>query len=147
MQLFIQSNLIEKDFLLVKESLSIPIKSVFASIEKGAYNIRITNVASTISSGDRSYSVSVDSKYIFSQDTHAFQDVSFTIKNDQGTVLFGGACINLIPSVIDTRNFNALWKELPLYIVRLTQIGGSAASITFDLSTKTLIVDGNTFNL
>ena len=34
MKLFIQSNLIEKDFLLVKESLNIPIQSVYASIEQ-----------------------------------------------------------------------------------------------------------------
>ena len=78
---------------------------------------------------------------------HAFQDMSFTVKNDQGIPLFGGTRIRLLPSTIETRSFNALWKQVVPYLTRLTQLGTSPNSITIDLINKTLIVDSNLINI
>ncbi len=141
MQLFVQSNLIEKDFLLVKDVLSIPIQAIYATIENGAYSIRVNGATSTLSDSNRSYMLVVDADYVFNQDVHAFQNIRFQVRSDQGLLLFNGVKIGLLPERIDTRNFSNLWSEITPYITRLTQQNLNPNSIIIDLSAKTVIVD------
>jgi hypothetical protein len=147
MKLFVQSELIEKDFFLLKDVLTVPITRVNAQIEGGEYKIQLRNVTSSVSSNNRSFAIQINSDYLFSKDIHAFSNIEFTVKNEQGIDYFGGSTITLLPRQIPTQEFAKRWAELPSYLARMTNLVNTKSTISIDLDARVLTINGESISL
>ena len=147
MKLFVQSELIEKDFFLLKDILVIPISRVNAQIEGGEYKIQLRNVESSLMANSRTFVIRINSGYLFSKDIHAFSDIEFTVKNEQGIDYFGGSTITLLPQQIPTQEFAKRWAELSPYLARMTNLVNTKSTISIDLDARTLTINGETTSL
>jgi hypothetical protein len=142
MKLFVQSELIEKDFFLLKDILTIPISRVNAQIEEGEYKIQLRNIESSLLDGSRTFIIQMNSGYLFSKDTHAFSNIEFTVKNEQGIDYFAGSTITLLPQQIPNQEFAKRWTELTPYLVRLTNLVNTKSAISIDLNARILTING-----
>ena len=141
MKLFVQSELIEKDFSLLKDIFVIPIARVNAQIEGGEYKIQLRNIESSLLVNNRTLVLQMTSGYLFSKDIHAFKDIELTAKNEQGSDYFGGSIITLLPQQIPTQDFAKRWAELPLYFGRLFNLVTTKSTIVLDLDARTLTIN------
>ena len=81
-RLFIQKELLEKDFKNIKDFLSIDFKNITASINDGNYIIALKNLNKTFIGNSTNYLVDLKSDYIFNR--HSFSRLSFRVKRDGG---------------------------------------------------------------
>jgi hypothetical protein len=147
MKLFVQSELIEKDFLLLKDTLTIPISRVNVQIEGGEYKIQLRNIESSLIDSGHTFIMQINSGYLFSKDIHAFSDIEFTVKNEQGIDYFAGSSITLLPQQIPNQEFIKRWAELTPYLTRLTNLVNIKSTISIDLDTRTLTINGENTSL
>jgi hypothetical protein len=147
MKLFVQSELIEKDFLLVKDTLTIPLSRVDARIENGLYDIRLRGIESTIPDRDRTFVLKIDSEYLFSKEIHAFKGIEFTVKNEQGTVILGWSTIQILPLQIPTQEFARRWGELAPYLVKISSQITTKSNVILDLDARTITINWESTSL
>ena len=133
MQLFIQRELIEKDFTLTANFFPISMRNIRASIINGDYNIILSDIKTTASAKDM-YALKFDSKYIFQNDLHAFKDLGCTVDTLEKKVLYDGKRIEIIPTQIDTVDFEAKYKKIgPLLDILSLHYAPGSGEIQLDL--------------
>lgn len=79
MKLFVQNELINKDFTHVQNTIAISLNYVWAEIKDGEYSIFIQNAPTVYRGKTRTYSSKFRSRYIYNQTTHAFSNITFTV--------------------------------------------------------------------
>jgi hypothetical protein len=147
MKLFVQSELIEKDFFLLKDILTIPISRVNAQIEGGEYKIQLQNIDATLTDDSSTFKIQINSGYIFSKDTHAFSNMEFTVKNEDGIDYFAGSTVTLSPRLIPNQEFAKRWTDLKPFLAKLTSLVNAKSTIDIDLDARTLTINGVTTSL
>lgn len=83
MQIFVQRELIEKDFSITSKFFPISIKNIHAAIVDGNYEISLFGIHTTVMSPTRIYGLDFESKYIFTSDTHAFYELNAIVSNSE----------------------------------------------------------------
>ncbi len=143
MQIFVQRNLIEKDFAIVKDFLPISIKNVKAEIVNQEYEISLSNILTKIKSSNRDYQLIVNSDYIFQTDVNAFENMRLQVSTTEGRKLYNGAEIAIIPKVINTRDLEEKFNKIGLLLEVLEKhVSSSSTNIQLDLETNSVIIDG-----
>lgn len=78
-QLFIQKELLDKDFKNIENFLPIKFKNINASIKDGNYIIELSGIEKTFM-GNTNYSLELSGKYIFNR--HSFSRLTFKVKKE-----------------------------------------------------------------
>jgi hypothetical protein len=77
MQVFVQRQLIEKDFSIVSGFFPISIRNVQAKIVDGDYEISLSQIEANASTGNQSFRLTFSSDYIFQTNVNAFENLRF----------------------------------------------------------------------
>lgn len=88
MQIFVQRNLIEKDFSIIAKFLPISIKNVKADIVNKEYDISLSNITAKVVSENRDYKLKISSDYIFQTELHAFENMKLQVSSSEDRELF-----------------------------------------------------------
>jgi len=148
MKVFVDRELIQKDFKNVVSVFPATLSNIYAEVKDGEYDITINRVKSRITSGELSETIEFSGKYLFSQSVHAFYRLSLQVDNEEGGREFGGVTITVSPSRIDLANFEKLSGELPKYVKVLRDRNYSGnEKATFDLSRQVVIIGTNEYPL
>lgn len=83
MQIFVQRELIEKDFSITSKFFPISIKNIYAAIVDGSYEITLSGIHTTAMSPTRLYGLDFESEYIFTSETHAFHEMSVIVASSE----------------------------------------------------------------
>lgn len=79
-QLFIQKELLDKDFKNIETFLAIRFKNIDASIGSGSYIIELHSIGKTFAGNNSSFSVELSGKYIFNR--HSFSRLTLKVKKE-----------------------------------------------------------------
>lgn len=79
-QLFIQKELLDKDFKNIESFLPIKFKNITASISEGNYMIDLNDIDAAFAGESGTYSVKLSSKYIFNR--HSFSRLLLKVKKE-----------------------------------------------------------------
>lgn len=140
MQIFVQRELIEKDFAVVSRFLPISIKNVRADIVDGNYVISLSQINTTVSGVNGGYRIVFRSDYVFQTDVHAFENIKFSVTSLDGRTLFQGTEVSLEPARIDTVDLENQFKKIAPLLDLAVQKNQSGANVRLDLSTKSVII-------
>lgn len=143
MLVFVDRELINKDFKNIANVLPINISNITASIDGGDYDITLNDVRKN---GDN-YVASISGKYVFK--THEFYRLNIQILNGEGTSKQVDATVETMPRRIPLANMRTIMPELDKYAeVVLSRNGRTPAqSVVFDFSRKKVILDGTEYDL
>lgn len=82
MLVFVQRELMEKDFKNIRSSISIGIQNVFAKITQGEYDIDIREASATTNTENSTNVLRISGKYLF--EAHAFYGLKVDVLSDDG---------------------------------------------------------------
>jgi hypothetical protein len=82
MLVFVQRELMEKDFKNIRSSISIGIQNVFAKITQGEYDIDIREASATTNTENSANVLRISGKYLF--EAHAFYGLKVDVLSDDG---------------------------------------------------------------
>lgn len=145
MQIFVQRELIEKDFAIVSRFLPISIRNVQADIVNGNYVISLSQLGATVNSANGTYKLKIKSDYVFQSDAHAFENFRFTVTTGESRPLFGGSEITLAPNRIDTVDLENQFKKIGPLLELAARKDPTGTNIRLDLSTNSVIISGVTY--
>ena len=139
-QLFIQKELLDKDFKNIESFLPIGFKNINASIKDGERIINLTNVNKTFA-GNNSFATELSGKYIFNR--HSFSRLLFKVKKDVGIPWyeFNEISIEILPARISLLSLPDNLKDLGYYIEKIKSSYTNQKSIVIDLTGKKVILD------
>lgn len=83
MQVFVQRQLIEKDFSIVSGFFPISIRNVQAKIVDGDYEISLSQIEATARTKNQSYRLKFSSDYIFQTNVNAFANMQFVVETSE----------------------------------------------------------------
>ncbi len=145
-QIFVQRELIEKDFAIVHGFFPIAIRDIHADIVNGDYEISVFKIPVTKVTDKHNYNLKFDSDYIFQTDMHAFTNIKFTAIDERDKKIFNGAEVHILPNVINTvdlgNQFNKIW---PLLDIAWKHYSEGDTDIRLDLDTNSVIIWGVTY--
>ncbi len=140
---FVQQNLIQKDFRNVVSGFPISIANIDAKIADRTWDITLSGIRKNVSGGGIPIIFEFKGKYLFDQ--HAFYRMSAKVL-DPTTLApqFGGAEIQLYPRSIKLEDIEARSDELYDYVEVLRQVTGAKnpGFVTANLVGRKLIIDG-----
>lgn len=144
MQLFIQKELLEKDFKNIADTLSIGLANVYVAIKNESYAIDLSGIKKTVKGRDTAYPIEFESKYVF--DRHVFYQLSFRVRSiDTNEYEFGGNTIQISPSRISLTSLEDTFKFMGTYIDAIKKSYQGERSIQIDLAQKKILLDGKEF--
>lgn len=140
--LFIQKELLEKDFKNIKDFLPIEFKSINASIQGGERLIELSGIRKTFAGDNSSYSTELGGKYIFNR--HSFSRLTLQIKREEegAGYEFNGTPIEILPARISVLSLPDTMKDLGHYIDTIKASYTNQQSIVVDLAGKKVLLDG-----
>lgn len=144
-QLFIQQELLDKDFKNIKDFLPIEFKNINASIQGGERLIELSDINKTFSGDNNSYSTELSGKYIFNR--HSFSRLVFKIKKEgeDGTYELNGTAVEILPARLSLLSLPDSLKDLGYYIDMIKSSYKNQQSIVIDLTGKKVVLDGVPF--
>ncbi len=148
MQLTVQHELIEKDFRNLSTFAPIAIKNIYAKIDSGIYDIDLFGVRFSLRGVITAYPIEMTSKYIFTDQEHAFSGISFKVLKDnpQDGYMFGGVDIHVIPNKIDLASFQNSLANAGQYLDVLRRQGvTNPESVSIDLTNQQIFINGTPF--
>lgn len=150
-KLFIQKELIDKDFKYISNFLPIKFNNIKVSIEGWNYIINITWVEKSFNSLNTYFSTLFSSSYNIK--THSFENITIKVKDENSTgtdisYKFDSLDISIVPSSIEVRNLSSKLKDLWFYIDTISNnYNGSAQNLKIDLNLKKVFIDSVGFNV
>lgn len=145
MQLFVQKELVDKDFKNIADFLPIGFSNIFARIENGNYVIDLAHIAKSFPGNSDAYGLEFQSKYVF--DRHAFFHLAFRVKKqDVPGYQFNGVLISIVPSRILLTSLQDTIKDLGEYIDLIRKNYQNEQTIEVDFSLKRITLDGKVFD-
>ncbi|MDD5377168.1 MAG: hypothetical protein PHH16_03560 [Candidatus Gracilibacteria bacterium] len=144
-QLFIQKELLDKDFKNIADFLPIGFKNINASISEGNYVIELNDINKAFAGGGNTYSVELSGKYIFNR--HSFSKLSLKIKNGSvaGSYELGGTPIEIFPARISLLSLPDALKDMGYYLDAIQSSYSNQQSIIVDLTGKKVLLDNVPF--
>lgn len=145
-QLFIQQELLDKDFKNINTFLPIGFKDIQASINsEWDYVIELSNIAKTFAWSNSSHSIQLDGKYLFKR--HSFSRLKFKIKkeNDAESYELDGTTVEILPARIALLGIPETLKDLGYYIDTIKSSYTNQQSIIIDLTGKRVLLDNTPF--
>ncbi|NDK19428.1 hypothetical protein GW819_01150 [Candidatus Gracilibacteria bacterium] len=146
-QLFIQKELLDKDFKNIESFLSIGFKNIDASISSdGNYVIDLHDIAKTFSINGTVFSTEFNSKYTFNR--HAFSRLLSKVKKEggeAGSYEFNGISIEILPARMSLLSLPDNLKDLGYYLRTIKQFYTNQQSIIIDLTGKRVLLDDIVF--
>ena len=82
MQLFIQHELLDKDFKNIADFLPIGFSNVYAYIQDGAKIVELSKINKVFSGEEKSYPVEFSGNYVITR--HLFSRMTFLVKREEG---------------------------------------------------------------
>lgn len=147
MQIFVQKELIEKDFKNIENFLPINFNNIFATIQNGNYAINLSVIKKTFQGKIDSHSVEITGKYVF--DRHMFYKLSFQVYEpnwQNGEYDFRGTQIEILPPRILLMSLEETIKDLGRYIDTIKKEYQGQRSIVVDLSRRKVLLDSKEYN-
>jgi hypothetical protein len=144
-RLFIQKELLEKDFKNIEDFLSITYKNINASISEGSYIIKLSDIEKIFLGNGNNYFIELSGSYIFNR--HSFSRLTFTVKNDRNDSVyeFNNTAIEILPARISIFSFAESLKDLGYYIDAIKFSYTNQKSIIIDLTGKKVFLDNVPF--
>lgn len=145
MQIFVQKELVEKDFKNIATFLPIGFNNVYATIQNGNYAIELSSIKKTFLGKTNSYPVEFSGKYVL--DRHTFYKLAFqvTLPDGQGGYEFDGARIEILPSRILLTSLEETITDLGRYIDTIKKEYQGQQSIVINCSRKTVSLDNKQY--
>lgn len=145
LEIFIQKELLDKDFRNISSFLPILFSNIYASISDGNYIIDLSSITKDFPSTQDAYSTEISGKYIFS--THMFSRLRLQVKKKDAKdeYEFNGQDIEILPSRIALLSLPQILKDVGFYIDTVKSQYVSQKSIILDLSNKQVILDGTSY--
>ncbi len=143
MLLFVDRELIRKDFKNVADALPISIANVTAKTASGAYDITLNGVKKPLSSTNGNAYLGVFSgKYVFQ--THEFYALSIRVYDSEETTERFPVSVEIVPKRIPLAALPSIMASVGDYVESAIMRQGlsSAKSVTLDFSRKKIIVNG-----
>ncbi len=141
-QLFIQKELLDKDFKNIYNFLPIGFKNIQASIdEQGDYVIALKDISKWFQGQENSYNIELESKYIFKR--HTFSRIMLKLKQEEdiGGYDLNETLIEILPARIALLSLPDTLKDLGYYLDALKWSYNNQKSITIDLVGKKILLD------
>ncbi len=140
---FVEQNLIQKDFKNVVKGFPISIANIDAKISDKTWDINLSGIRKSVVGSGPTYVLEFSGKYLFEQ--HAFYRMS--VKSLDSTTFapqYGGASIQILPRNIPLSEIEKRTDSLHAFFTTLNSIVGSKipSSVAINLSSRKLIVDG-----
>lgn len=145
---FVEQNLIQKDFKNVVRAFPISIANIEAKIAGGTWDIDLSGIRKPMSGEGNSFVLEFKGKYLFDQ--HSFYKMSAKVLDSSNlTPDFGGAEIQIFPRAISLAEIESRSGELYEYVEQLRKVTGAKnpGFVTVNLATKKLIVDGAEYDI
>ncbi len=145
-QLFIQKELLEKDFKNIASFLPIGFKNITASIDDTwEYVIDLKGLSKTFVGNGNNYIVDMSGKYLFKR--HAFSRLVFQVKNSGDTTgyRFNETAIEILPARISLLTTPDTLKDIGYYIDTIVTSYTKEKSIVLDLTGKKVLLDNIPF--
>ncbi|MDQ1343850.1 MAG: hypothetical protein QG650_570 [Patescibacteria group bacterium] len=141
--IFVEQNLIQKDFRNIVDTFPINIANIDAKITDRTWNINLSGIRKNISGKGPTYALEFSGKYLFDQ--HAFYRMN--VKLLDPTTLqpqLGGVSIQILPRSIPLKEIDKRTDELYDYVTQLVSLFASKtpSSAIISLTSGKLIVDG-----
>ena len=149
--LFIQNELILKDFKYTEKFLNIWFNNIKAAIENWEYKINIFDIKKQFTIKDSSLNVEINAWYIFKE--HSFSDMQLKLLKDKQVwrkkeYEFNWDTIKIIPEKIFVKNLEEGLKDIGYYLDEIKKnYHPSASNIKIDLNLKKVFIDSNGFNV
>lgn len=138
--LFIQKELLDKDFKNIRDFLPIEFKNITASINEGNYLIELNNMNKVFVGDSSSYPVEFSSKYLFNR--HSFSRITFKVKTEAGDGYeFRETPVEILPARISVLSLPDTLKDLGSYIDTIKASYTSQQSIVIDFVGKKVLLD------
>ncbi|EKD30440.1 MAG: hypothetical protein ACD_78C00060G0001, partial [uncultured bacterium (gcode 4)] len=145
MQIFIQNELVEKDFKNIVAFLPISFNNIYATIQNGNYAIDLSAIKKTFQGKDNAYPVELSGKYVF--DRHAFYKLNFQLHEPdwQDGYDLGGTRVEILPPRILLMSLEDTIKDLGRYIDTIKKEYQGQQSIIIDCSRKIVSLDNKEY--
>lgn len=147
-KVFIERELMRKDFKYIVDTLKIGFTDVYAQIVQGKYDITIRPIETSVG-GRNAYRITFAGKYDFTN--HAFTDIEIKVYDRNAAnpePILGGRSVRISnPSSIFIKSFKERFAEIGYYIAAAENVIGQSAGqgdITIDFVNKTVTIDGRT---
>jgi hypothetical protein len=147
-KVFIERELMRKDFKYILDSVQIGFNDVYVRIVRGKYDVTIRPIKTAVS-GRQSHPVSFAAKYDFT--SHSFTDIEIQVFEGgvmENRPLFGGHFIRVSnPQSIFIKSFKERFSQLGYYIEAIENVAGQSGihgDMTVDFTAKTVTIDGRT---
>ena len=150
-KLFIQRELIDKDFKYIYDFLPIKFNNIKVSIENWNYLINVIDAEKSFNSKNTYYSSLFSSDYNIK--THSFTDITLKVKDENSvwdniTYKFDALDISIVPNSIEVRSLSSKLKDIWYYIDTISQNYNNLAQILkIDLNLKKVFIDSQSFNV
>lgn len=140
-QLFIQKELLDKDFKNIENFLPIKFKNIDASISEWVYVIKLSDINKAFMGENNNYPIELSGKYIFNR--HSFSRLTFKVKKEEGVWYgFGGTPIEILPARMSLLSLPESLKDLGYYIDSIKSSYSNQQSIIIDLTGGKVLLDG-----
>lgn len=118
---FVQQNLIQKDFKNVVSSFPISIANIEAKISDKTWDINLSGIRKTVNGQGGSYVLEFSGKYLFDQ--HSFYRMSVkSLDASSFTPLYGGASIQIMPRSVPLSEIGKRADSLYDYFQKLNSV-------------------------
>lgn len=146
-QLFIQHELLDKDFKNIVDFLPILFKNINAYNKDGERIIELSNIEKNFTGNGNNYFVEFNGKYLL--DHHLFSQLTMKVRTDGWDVWqfnFNGTSIELLPPRITLNGLPNILKDLGYYIDVIKKSYKNQQSIIIDLTGKKVLLDNVPFS-
>lgn len=145
MQIFVQKELVEKDFKNIATFLPIGFNNIYATIQNGNYAIELSSLKRIFIGKTNSYSVEFSGKYVLER--HTFYRLTFQVPmpDGQGGYEFDGKNIEILPTRILLTSLEDTTKDLGRYIDVIKKEYQGQQSIVIDFSKQKVLLDSKEY--
>lgn len=144
MQLFIQHELLEKDFKNIADFLPIVFSNAYAYIKDGAKIVELSKINKVFSWEEKNYPIELSGNYIITR--HLFSRMTFLVKREEGEWYeFNTTPIQIFPARIGFLDVPLLLKDIWFYIDTIKNNYTNQQSIIIDLTGKKVLLDNVEF--
>ena len=140
-QLFIQRELLDKDFKNIVSFLPIGFKNIHVSIREWNYIIELTDIEKSFAGESNNYLVELSSKYIFNKHNFSRVEVKVEKERDIWWYEFDETSIQILPARIWLLSLPESLKDLGFYIDTIKSAYTHQKDIIIDLTGKRVLLD------
>lgn len=141
---FVEQELIRKDFMNVSRFFPVKIANIEAKIVDKTWDISLSGIRRSFSKGGTSYTLEFSGKYLFDQ--HSFYRLTARAINEaSGQQEFGGATIQIFPRNVPLTEIQSTLDPMFDFIAKVYSVAGSSSSpnsVVFNLLSNKVVIDG-----